>query len=89
MCQFNITTRLNGWKLLSIIDTLGNEGVTCETIYKVETEEVLCRRCDCLRRDFCCCFRLSVFSQFELIANIFNIGRDGRDGTVGAKVMYF
>ena len=47
------------------------------------------RRCICLRRDFCRCFRLSVFSHFVLIANIFNIGRDGRDGTVAAKVMYF
>ena len=34
-------------------------------------------------------FSFICVSQFVLIANIFNIGRDGRDGTVRAKVMYF
>ena len=87
-CQVNITTSFNDLKLLWMIHFLENEGVTCETFYKVETKEVLCWRCKCLRRDFFCCFRLSVFSQFVLIANISNIGRDGRDGTVGAKVRY-
>ena len=88
LCQVNITTSLNDWKLLWIVHFLRNEGVTCETFYKVETKEVLCRRYNFLRRDFCCCFRLSVLSQFELIANMFNIGQDGRNGTVRVKVMY-
>ena len=44
LCKVNIPTSLNDWKLLCIVHLLGNEGVTCETFYKVETKEVLCKR---------------------------------------------
>ena len=41
-----------------------------------------------IKKITCCCWCFSAFSHFELIANVFNIGRNGRDGTVGAEIIF-